>query len=94
MLTMAISYGPLWKTMKEKQISQYKLINHYGISSSQMHRLHKDSYVSTHTIDLLCEILDCRVEDVMERVVKTDEGVAKEIRELLDENGKRIMYSK
>ena len=65
---MAISYGPLWKTMKEKQISQYKLINHYGISSSQMHRLHKDSYVSTHTIDLLCEILDCRVEDVMEIV--------------------------
>ena len=91
---MAISYGPLWKTMKETQISQYKLINHYGISSSQMHRLHKDSYVSTHTIDLLCEILDCRVEDVMERVEKADDGVAREIRELLDKNGKRIMYSK
>ena len=91
---MAISYGPLWKTMKEKQISQYTLINHYGISSSQMHRLHKDSYVSTHTIDLLCEILNCRVEDVMERVEKADDGVAREIRELLDKNGKRIMYSK
>lgn len=91
---MAISYGPLWKTMKEKQISQYKLINHYGISSSQMHRLHKDSYVSTHTIDLLCEILNCRIEDVMERVEKADDGVAREIRELLDKNGKRIMYSK
>lgn len=59
-----------------------------------MHRLHKDSYVSTHTIDLLCEILNCRVEDVMERVEKADDGVAREIRELLDKNGKRIMYSK
>ena len=26
-----ISYAPLWKTMKEKGVSQYKLIKDYGV---------------------------------------------------------------
>lgn len=61
-----ISYERLWETMKQKQISQYRLIKYYGISAGQIGRLKKNMYVSTHTIDVLCTILNCAVEDVME----------------------------
>ena len=61
-----ITYEPLWKTMKEKKVSQYRLIKTYGFSSGQINRLKKNQYVSTHTIGVLCTILKCSVEDVME----------------------------
>lgn len=61
-----ITYEPLWKTMKEKHVSQYRLITKYGFSSGQINRLKKNQYVSTHTIGVLCTILNCSVEEVME----------------------------
>lgn len=60
-----ISYKPLWTTLKSKGVTQYQLINTYGISAGQLSRLRADSNVSTHTIDILCEILNCNVEDIM-----------------------------
>lgn len=60
-----ISYDKLWKTMKVKGISQYTLIKDYHFSAGQLSRLRKNSFVSTHTIDMLCNILDCNVEDIM-----------------------------
>ena len=61
-----IDYSPLWNTLKSKGISQYRLIRSYHFSSGQMSRLKKNTYVSTHTLETLCRILDCRIEDVME----------------------------
>ena len=52
--------------MKEKGISQYALIKKYGVSPAQITRLKRNESVSTHTIEMFCEILDCRVEDIME----------------------------
>lgn len=63
-----ISYNRLWETMEKRKISQYRLIKEFGLSSGQMSRLKKNTYVSTHTVETLCRILDCRVEDVMEIV--------------------------
>ena len=60
-----ISYENLWTTIKQRGISHYSLINTHHISAGQLSRLRKNSYVSTHTIDTLCGILDCRVEDIM-----------------------------
>lgn len=59
-----ISYEPLWNTLKAKKISQYQLINKYGISAGQLSRLRSNSHVSTHTLERLCEILDCNLEDI------------------------------
>ena len=61
-----ITYDKLWETMKEKQISQYRLIRYYGVSAGQLGRLKKNMYVSTHTVEMLCDILECQVEDVLE----------------------------
>lgn len=60
-----ISYEPLWVTMKAKGVTQYMLIKKYGISPAQITRLKRNESVSTHTIDVFCGILDCRVEDIM-----------------------------
>lgn len=61
-----ISYNRLWETMEKRKISQYRLIKEFGLSSGQMSRLKNNTYVSTHTLETLCRILDCRIEDVME----------------------------
>ena len=61
-----VKYDRLWETMKRKNVSQYRLINHYKISAGQLGRLRKNRYVSTHTLEMLCEILECGVEDVIE----------------------------
>lgn len=63
---MTISYAPLWKTMGRKKISKYSLIHHYGVSAGQLHRLKENMHVSTHTLETLCNILHCRIEDVIE----------------------------
>lgn len=63
-----VKYTRLWETMQRKGISQYRLIKTYGISNGQLNRLRKNLYISTHTVETLCRILDCRVEDVMEIV--------------------------
>lgn len=61
-----IVYDKLWKTLKEKGISQYKLIKVYHISTGQLDRLRKNENVNTYTLDQLCTILDCRLEDIAE----------------------------
>lgn len=61
-----VIYDKLWTTMKEKGITQYSLIKKYNISPAQITRLKRNESVSTHTIDVFCEILDCDVQDIME----------------------------
>ena len=68
-----ISYDRLWAKMKERGISQYALIKHHKVSPGQITRLKRNESVSTHTIDMFCRILDCRVEDIMEYVKGEDE---------------------
>ena len=60
-----ISYDPLWETMKEKKISQYVLINKYNMSRGLIDRLKHNQSVTASTPDMLCQILDCNIEDVI-----------------------------
>lgn len=52
--------------MKRKGISQYALIKKYHVSPGQITRLKRNESVSTHTIEMFCRILDCKVQDIME----------------------------
>ena len=61
-----ISFDKLWVTLKEKNISQYKLIKEYKVSTGQLDRLLKNGNVNTYTLDQLCKILNCRLEDIAE----------------------------
>ncbi len=60
-----ISYEPLYETLKKKGVSTYKLINEYGISRSLLDRLKHNRPISTVTLNDLCNILHCRVEDIL-----------------------------
>ena len=61
-----IVFDRLWTTMKEKGVSQYKLIKEYKISTGQLHRLRKNENVNTYTLDQLCRILNCSLDDIAE----------------------------
>lgn len=61
-----IVFDKLWKTMKEKGVTQYALIKKHGISTGQLDRLRKNESVSTYTLNNLCEILGCELEDIAE----------------------------
>ena len=63
-----IKFDRLWQTMKEKGITQYDLYTHYNVNRSQINRLRHNENVETNTIDKLCNILDCKVEDIMEHI--------------------------
>lgn len=63
-----IVFDKLWTTMKDRGVSQYKLMKEYHISSGQLDRLRKNSNVSTYTLSQLCSILNCRLEDIAEYV--------------------------
>ena len=63
-----IVYDKLWKTMKAKGISQYRLINDFKISRGQLDRLRRNERVSTYTLDQFCRILGCELSDIAEYV--------------------------
>ncbi|MCI8630945.1 MAG: helix-turn-helix transcriptional regulator [Firmicutes bacterium] len=69
-----IVYDRLWETMKKKGISQYSLIKNYHINETQLYRLRKNMVVKTITLDRLCEILDCEVEDIC-RYIRNNDSV-------------------
>lgn len=60
-----ISYEPFYKTLKDKNMSTYKLINDYGISRSLLDRLKHNKPISTVTLNDLCTILECPVEEIL-----------------------------
>ena len=66
-----IVFNKLWYTLKEKGISQYKLIKEYQISSGQLDRLRKNGNVNTYTLNQLCQILHCNLDDIAEYVEDT-----------------------
>ena len=69
-----IKYDPLWRTLKEKGISQYQLIKDYGIDKAQLQRLRQNLVVKTLILNRLCQILNCRIEEIMEYVPDDKRG--------------------
>lgn len=63
-----IVFNKLWETMKNRGISQYKLIQEYKVSNGQLDRLRKNGNVSTYTLNQLCKILHCRLDEIAEYI--------------------------
>lgn len=60
-----ISYEPLFRTMKEKGVTSYRL-QKLGFNRATYYAIKSGQSVSTNTIARLCRLLHCRVEDVIE----------------------------
>ena len=63
-----IRYDPLWKTMKAQQATTYTLRVKHNMSHATVQRLQKNLPVSTHTLDKLCRIFSCKLEDIAEYI--------------------------
>ena len=68
-----ISYDGFWKVLKERGISQYKLIMQHGVSNSQLNHIRKGGHITTATINKLCKLLDCEIGDIVAYVPDGDE---------------------
>lgn len=63
-----IDYSPFWQTLKASSESTYTLIYKHHISSSTIDKLRKNKPLTTTTINDLCRILDCRIEDIAQYI--------------------------
>ena len=60
-----ITFAPLWETMKQRRIATYALIKNYSFSRGTLDSLKHNRNITTATLNDLCRILSCRVEDVL-----------------------------
>lgn len=63
-----ILFDKLWQTMQERGITQYDLYTKYNMNRAQLHRLRHNQNIETNTLDCLCNILDCNIEDIMTHI--------------------------
>lgn len=63
-----ISYEPFWNTLKQSDETTYTLINRHHISSAIIDKLRKNKPLNTTTINDLCRILNCRIQDIAQYV--------------------------
>lgn len=63
-----IIFDKLWSVIKEKGVSTYQLREKCGIDSKTVRRLRANDNMETKTLNKLCAVLDCRLEDIAEYV--------------------------
>lgn len=59
-----IDYSPFWETLKKSNESTYTLINKHHISSSTIDKLRKNKPLNTTTLNDLCRILNCGIQEI------------------------------
>ena len=67
-----IVFDRLWETMKRKNISTYTLREKCGIDSKTVRRLKANENIETKTLDRLCRVLCCKLEDIAEFIDSSD----------------------
>lgn len=65
-ISQMISYAPLWETMKKQNATTYTLQVKGEISSSTIRRMKAGESISTNTLDSLCKILNCTINDIIQ----------------------------
>ena len=68
-----ISYSPFWKTLENSDENWYTLTKKHHMSHSTLHRLKHNMDISTQTVNDLCRILNCRIQDIAEYIPSEDD---------------------
>lgn len=63
-----IDYSPFWNTLNNSTESTYTLITKHHISSSAIDKLRKNKPMNTTTLNDLCRIFDCRLEEIAQYI--------------------------
>lgn len=70
-----IDYTPFWNTLKNSNESTYTLINNHRISSAIIDKLRKNKPMNTTTLNDLCRIFNCQLQDIAQYVPSEDDQV-------------------
>ena len=68
-----IRYNPFWQTLDASEETTYSLINKHHISSATIDKLRKNKPMNTSTINDLCRILNCKIENIVEYIPSSDD---------------------
>lgn len=60
-----IDFGPLWKTMEDRHVTQYQLLKN-GIDNKTLDALKKNKNITLLTMEKLCDIIGCTPNDIVE----------------------------
>ena len=60
-----IDYTPFWNTLAASKENWYTLTTKHHLSHSTLHRLKHNMDISTKTLNDLCRILECEVQDIV-----------------------------
>lgn len=63
-----IDYSPFWRTLADSTETTYSLINKHHISSAIIDKLRKNKPMNTTTLNDLCRILNCQIQDIVQYI--------------------------
>lgn len=63
---MAFSYNNLWKVLEDKKMTKEDLKKATGMSSATIAKLGKNENINMNSLEKICEVLECDIEDVIE----------------------------
>jgi DNA-binding Xre family transcriptional regulator len=70
-----IDYSPFWATLEQSSENWYTLTSKHHLSHSTLHRLKHGQDISMKTINDLCRILDCQIQDIAQYVPSDDDQI-------------------
>lgn len=70
-----IDYSPFWETLKISSETTYSLINKHHISSAIIDKLRKNKPMNTTTLNDLCRILNCQLQDIAQYIPSDEDQV-------------------
>ena len=65
---MAVSYKKLFHMMIEKDMTNAQLMKKAGFSANIITRIKRGGYISLESIESICRVFDCKVDDILEFV--------------------------
>jgi len=69
---MAVSYKKLFHMMIEKEMTNAELQQKAGFSANIITRLKRNGYISLESIESICRVMNCGVDDILEFVPDED----------------------
>lgn len=63
---MSRSYNKLWKMLIDKKMNKTQLRKAANITTNAMAKLGRDESVPVETLEKICDVLNCTIDDIME----------------------------
>ena len=70
---MAVSYKKLFHMLIDRDMSAAQLQKEAGYSANISTRLRKDIYISLESVEKICKVLNCKVDDIVEFIPSEEE---------------------